>query len=100
LYLRRRTVHNLAVALLSLDPDEGPLLDYLSRAGRDPLGRPLYDAKYALRLARDRDRCVRDAERVYRVCIVVARVSFCDACFEGGKRRGTREAGVRIKMDA
>ncbi|KIY94538.1 Vacuolar protein sorting-associated protein 18 [Monoraphidium neglectum] len=50
------TVHNLAVALLSLDPDEGPLLDYLSRAGRDPLGRPLYDAKYALRLARDRDR--------------------------------------------
>ncbi|GBF90405.1 hypothetical protein Rsub_03401 [Raphidocelis subcapitata] len=50
------TVHNLAAALLSLSPDEGPLLDYLSRWGRDALGRPLYDPKYALRLARDRDR--------------------------------------------
>ncbi|KAI8463559.1 MAG: hypothetical protein J3K34DRAFT_462375 [Monoraphidium minutum] len=52
------TLHNLAVCLLSLDQDEGPLLDYLARAGRDGLGRPLYDAKYALRLARDRDRRV------------------------------------------
>ena len=49
-------MHNLAVALLSLDADEGPLLDYLSATGRNALGRPLYDPKYALRLARDRDR--------------------------------------------
>jgi hypothetical protein len=56
---RNSTVHNLAVALLSLDADEAPLLDYLSRAGRNALGRPLYDPKYALRVARDRDRCGR-----------------------------------------
>ena len=37
------------------EPEEGPLLQYLSTA-RDPLGRPLYDAQYALRLARERDR--------------------------------------------
>ncbi len=52
------TVHNLAVALLSADADEAPLLDYLSRGGRNPLGRPLYDPKYALRLVQDRDRWV------------------------------------------
>lgn len=49
-------MHNLAAALLSLPPEEGPLLDYLGRWGRDARGRPLYDPKYALRLARDRDR--------------------------------------------
>lgn len=54
------TVHNLAVALLSSEPDETPLVEYLSHTGRNALGRPLYDPKYALRLARDRDRWAAD----------------------------------------
>jgi hypothetical protein len=49
-------VANLAVALLSLEADEARLLEFLGRA-RNPLGRPLFDPKYALRLARERDRC-------------------------------------------
>ncbi|WIA14238.1 hypothetical protein OEZ85_002776 [Tetradesmus obliquus] len=48
-------VANLAVALLSLDEDEGRLLDFMSRA-RTPLRKPLFDAKYALRLAKERNR--------------------------------------------
>lgn len=51
-------VHNLAVALLSLDASqEQQLLDYLSSA-RSLTGRPLYDPVHALRLARDRG-CLR-----------------------------------------
>jgi hypothetical protein len=46
-------VHNLAVALLSWRGEEAPLLDFLARA-RTPLGRPLYEPKYALGLARER----------------------------------------------
>lgn len=49
-------VANLAVALLSLEEDEGRLLDFMSRA-RNPLRKPLFDAKYALRLAKERNRC-------------------------------------------
>lgn len=51
-------IHNLAVALLSLDASqEQQLLDYLSSA-RSLTGRPLYDPVHALRLARDRG-CLR-----------------------------------------
>jgi hypothetical protein len=49
-------VANLAVALLSLEESEGRLLDFLSRA-RSPLRKPLFDPKYALRLAKERNRC-------------------------------------------
>jgi hypothetical protein len=49
-------VANLAVALLSLEESEGRLLDFLSRA-RTPLRKPLFDPKYALRLAKERNRC-------------------------------------------
>jgi hypothetical protein len=49
-------VANLAVALLSLEESEGRLLDFMSRA-RTPLRKPLFDPKYALRLAKDRNRC-------------------------------------------
>lgn len=48
-------VHNLAVALHTLSESEVGLLGYLGR-GRDPLGRPLYDPKYALRLCTERGR--------------------------------------------
>ena len=44
----------LQVALYCGEPEEGPLLQYLASA-RNPLGRPLYDAQYALRLVRQRD---------------------------------------------
>lgn len=54
----RRAVANLAVALLSLEESEDRLLDLLARA-RNPLGKPLFDPKYALRLAKERNRCVR-----------------------------------------
>ena len=37
------------------EEDESDLLAFLSSA-RNPLGRPLYDAQYALRLARQRKR--------------------------------------------
>ncbi|GAX74136.1 hypothetical protein CEUSTIGMA_g1585.t1 [Chlamydomonas eustigma] len=47
------SVHNLAVALHSLAPDEASLLSYLSRA-RDLLGQPLYDVRHSLRLATER----------------------------------------------
>ncbi|KAK9789373.1 hypothetical protein WJX73_010275 [Symbiochloris irregularis] len=47
-------IHNLAVALYCGEADEGPLLQYLASA-RDPFGKPLYDAQYALRLARERN---------------------------------------------
>jgi hypothetical protein len=50
-----RAVANLAVALLSLEESENRLLDLLARA-RNPLGKPLFDPKYALRLAKDRNR--------------------------------------------
>jgi hypothetical protein len=50
-----RAVANLAVALLSLEESEGRLLELLARA-RNPLGKPLFDPKYALRLAKDRNR--------------------------------------------
>lgn len=53
----RRAVANLAVALLSLEESEDRLLDLLARA-RNPLGKPLFDPKYALRLAKERNRCV------------------------------------------
>lgn len=46
-------VHNLAVALHSLDEGEAALLAYLSRA-KDLSGRPLYDTRLALRLATER----------------------------------------------
>jgi hypothetical protein len=49
-------VANLAVALLSLEDSEGRLLDFMARA-RTPLRKPLFDPKYALRLAKDRNRC-------------------------------------------
>jgi hypothetical protein len=45
------------VALLSLEESENRLLDLLARA-RNPLGKPLFDPKYALRLAKERNRCV------------------------------------------
>jgi hypothetical protein len=48
-------VANLAVALLSLDDSENRLLDFLARC-RTPLGKPLFDTKYALRLAKERNR--------------------------------------------
>ncbi|KAK9814445.1 hypothetical protein WJX72_006013 [[Myrmecia] bisecta] len=48
-------VHNLAVALISLQNDEAELLEYLNTS-RDLLGRPLYDPQFALRLARQRGR--------------------------------------------
>jgi hypothetical protein len=48
-------VANLAVALLSLEESEGRLLDFMSRA-RTPLRKPLFDPKYALRLAKERNR--------------------------------------------
>jgi hypothetical protein len=44
------------VALLSLEESEGRLLDFMSRA-RTPLRKPLFDPKYALRLAKERNRC-------------------------------------------
>lgn len=50
-----RAVANLAVALLSLEESETRLLDFLARA-RNPMGKPLFDPKYALRLAKDRNR--------------------------------------------
>ena len=50
-----RAVANLAVALLSLEESEGRLLELLARA-RNPLGKPLFDPKYALRLAKERNR--------------------------------------------
>lgn len=50
-----RAVANLAVALLSLEESENRLLDLLARA-RNPLGKPLFDPKYALRLAKERNR--------------------------------------------
>lgn len=50
-----RAVANLAVTLLSLEESEGRLLDFLARA-RNPMGKPLFDTKYALRLAKDRNR--------------------------------------------
>ena len=64
MHTHNSAVHNLAVALLALDSaeapggDEGPLLAYLEAGGRAAGGggRPLYDPKYALRVARDRDR--------------------------------------------
>lgn len=46
-------LHNLAVALYSLEPDEQLLLNYLASA-KSPLGRPFYDPKAALRLATER----------------------------------------------
>ncbi len=52
-------VHNLAVALYSLEPGEegeAALLRYLARAGRASYGtavQPLYDPQYALRLAQE-----------------------------------------------
>ena len=48
-------VANLGVALLSLESSEGRLLDFLARV-RNPLGKPLFDVKYALRLAKERNR--------------------------------------------
>jgi len=48
-------LHNLAVSLYSSQGDEAELISYLSRA-KGPLGRPLYDQKFALRLARERNR--------------------------------------------
>lgn len=50
-----RAVANLAVALLSLEESENRLLDLLAPA-RNPMGKPLFDPKYALRLAKDRNR--------------------------------------------
>ncbi|KAK9832068.1 hypothetical protein WJX81_003754 [Elliptochloris bilobata] len=44
-------VHNLAVALYAAAEDEGALLEYLA-AARDPLGAPLYEPQFALRVAR------------------------------------------------
>ena len=46
-------VHNLAVALHTLAPDEASLLSYLSRA-KNVIGQPLYDTRHALRLATER----------------------------------------------
>jgi hypothetical protein len=46
-------LHNLAVALYSLEPEEQLLLNYLASA-KSPLGRPFYDPKAALRLATER----------------------------------------------
>lgn len=43
------------MALLSLEDEEVRLLGFLASA-RDPLGRPLFDVKYALRLAKERGR--------------------------------------------
>ena len=43
------------MALYCGEVEEGQLLQYLT-AARDPLGRPLYDAQYALRLVRQRNR--------------------------------------------
>mmetsp|Transcript_23999 Transcript_23999/g.66689 ORF Transcript_23999/g.66689 Transcript_23999/m.66689 type:complete len:1007 (-) Transcript_23999:341-3361(-) len=48
-------LHNLAVSLYSSQDDEGSLLAYMEEA-KGPLGRPLYDEKFALRLARERNR--------------------------------------------
>lgn len=68
-------------------------------AGAEPvLLMPLYDATYALRLARDRDRCVRNAERVY---FVAARASLEPRVFRGSESRRlaesrcARESGCR-----
>eukprot|EP00884_Botryococcus_braunii_P001644 jgi/Botrbrau1/11480/Bobra.0360s0007.1 len=44
-------IHNLAVSLYSGEEDDAALLAHLASA-RDPLGVPLYDPQYALRLAR------------------------------------------------
>ena len=49
------------VALYAAADDEGALLDYLGEA-RDPLGAPLYEPQFALRVARQGGRlkaCVR-----------------------------------------
>ena len=48
-------MYRLQVALYCGEAEEGPLLQYLATA-RNPLGRPLYDAQYALRLVRQRNR--------------------------------------------
>lgn len=49
------SLHNFAVALLSIDPqDEHALIEYLDVFGRDAVGRPLYDPVAALRVAQDR----------------------------------------------
>ena len=65
------------------EAEEGPLLQYLATA-RDPLGRPLYDAQYALRLVRQRDRihasvalfCELSMYEVHPPCLRY-RVCFC-----------------------
>lgn len=51
------SLHNFAVALLSIDPhDEPALVEYLEVSGRDAVfGRPLYDAVAALRVAQERN---------------------------------------------
>uniref|UniRef100_A0A7S1SRU6 Pep3/Vps18 RING C-terminal domain-containing protein n=1 Tax=Tetraselmis chuii TaxID=63592 RepID=A0A7S1SRU6_9CHLO len=48
-------LHNLAISLYSAKDDEADLLAYLKQA-KGPLGTPYYDAKFALRLARERNR--------------------------------------------
>jgi len=48
-------LHNLAVSLYAAKADETDLLAYLKQA-KGPLGAPCYDAKFALRLSRGRNR--------------------------------------------
>ena len=71
----RSAVHNLAVVLHSLAPDEASLLSYLARA-RDVLGKPLYDVRHALRLATERGK--------HRACVKLL-------CGLGGRGRKCSE---------
>lgn len=53
------TIHNLLINFMatSEDPDDGPLLKYLSSAREDPLQEtPYYDLDYALRICKQRNR--------------------------------------------
>ena len=49
-------IHNLAVALYSLDEDEESLVSFINASAQNTLGSLCFDAKYALRLVRERDR--------------------------------------------
>ncbi|GMH42479.1 hypothetical protein BSKO_10398 [Bryopsis sp. KO-2023] len=49
-------IHNLAIALYSLDDDELPLVKFIRQSAESALGSLCFDSKYALRLVRERNR--------------------------------------------
>ncbi|CAD7699110.1 unnamed protein product [Ostreobium quekettii] len=48
-------IHNLAIALYTLEDDEQPLVTFLENSARNAIGKLYFDAKYALRLVRERN---------------------------------------------